>query len=82
MCKSDVVATPIRVSGTHKWAHLEATNEEDLSFFARLFGKKIQRDNRGIHLDISEHEREVAIRKGCREGRINPPTLNRRFDDT
>ena len=76
MCKSNVVATPIRVSGTHEWAHLEATDERDLCFFARLFGKKIQKDSRGIHVDVTPHEREVALRKGAREGRINPATLD------
>ena len=76
MAKSNVVATDVRKSGTHAWAHLEAEDPKDLGFFARLFHKSVQTDARGCHIDVSEHQRSVALAKGAKAGRINPPTLN------
>lgn len=76
MAKNNVVATPVRQSGNHEWAHLEASDPKDLGFFARLFHREVRSDARGYHVDVSKHEREVALEKGAREGRLNPSTLN------
>lgn len=77
MARSNVVVTARKKSGTHTWAHLEAEDPEDLGFFARLFHKEIHTDSRGHHIDVSDHQREVALEKGAREGALNPPTLNK-----
>lgn len=66
MSKADVVVTPIRRSGTKTWAHLEG-QEADLSFFARLFKAKVNKDSRGCHIDITPHQREVALSKGAKD---------------
>jgi hypothetical protein len=61
-----VNVSPMRTSGTHTWCHL--TGEESaITYFARRLGKTINRDRRGVHLDLTKHERELAIRYGAAE---------------
>ena len=56
--------------GTKTWAHLTG-NQVDLETFARRLHLEIHGAGHGKgrekHLDLTEHERELAIRYGARE---------------
>ena len=61
--------TPIRVKGTKTWCKLFADNERELKDTARRLRLEIKSPEgfNGCHLDLTLHQRELAVRLGARE---------------
>ena len=73
--------TPLRHSGTHCWCHAESESLAVLEKVAHFVGRCVNEDSRGMHVDLSERDREMVIRKvrGIEvlvDEYLNPPTLN------
>ena len=69
-----VYVTPVYVSGTKRWSHLQITSPEDVERLKHLCKKlgmcgrvELKQDARGVHVDITEHQRELALRYGACE---------------
>lgn len=53
-------------SGTKKWAHAIG-DERELRRLAERLRVEVKADARGLHLDLSEHQRKLALRYGAKE---------------
>ena len=63
-----VYVTAIRQSGTKRWAHLFVEDEKSLTELERMaerLKEPVKVDGRGVHVDVSVHEAELAVRYGA-----------------
>ncbi len=62
-----IKVTPLKQSGSKTWAHATSDDERALARLAERLGTTVKQDGRGQHVDLSQHQRELALRYGAVE---------------
>ena len=65
---SNLMIQPQKESGSKTWYNAVSEDERTLREASRRLSVELKLDGRGYHLDLTEHQAELAVRYGARKG--------------